>query len=172
MSNTRSNYPNNEISRLDGDSFTGDTINSLLAISSDHIPETVKELKDRIAKYFAFCGEHDLRPGVEALSLCLHINRKTLWEWCGGKGRAASDPAWRDVCINARQCITAFIEAASLAGRLNPATSCFLLKNWAAYQDSIQIDYSTSEESESESAAALPRFEAFGLIDTTKTEEG
>ena len=171
MGNTKSNYPCGELSRLDGDGFTGRTLNSLMEISSDHIPETVAELRERIGEYFKFCGTHDMRPGVEGLAYCLHVSRKTFWQWCNGQGRASSDLEWKDTCINARQAIGAFLEAASLAGRLNPATSIFLLKNWLGYQDTLTLDNSATEETEEQSAATLPTFTEFGLLNNKDTTE-
>jgi len=139
----KSNYPTTAVSELNGEDFTGSTIGSLMELSSQGVPETVSELEQRIEDYFSFCQDHNLRPGIETLSLALSVNRSTFWRWCCGE-RRVNDNRWTEVCMKARQVIISFLECASMSGKLNPATSIFLLKNWASYSDTSPIEPAVS----------------------------
>ena len=139
MANKNSNYPSARADELNGEDFTGSTIGSLMELSSRGAPETVSELERRIEDYFSFCQSRNLRPGIETLSLSLSVNRSTFWRWCCGE-RRVNDPRWTEVCLKARQVIISFLECASMSGRLNPATSIFLLKNWASYSDNSPVE--------------------------------
>ena len=41
---------------------------------------------------------------------------------------------------NAKQVVAAFIEQASLSGKINPATAIFLMKNWMGYKDTESFE--------------------------------
>jgi hypothetical protein len=47
------------------------------------------------------------------------------------------------LALNAKSFIASFLEQASLTGKLNPATSCFLFKNWLNYKDNYSFEDST-----------------------------
>lgn len=136
MSNKKSNLPNAQLSTIDED-FSAVTVGLLNEIrkKADRRPETVTELTQRIDDYFRFCADHQMRPGIEQLALCLGVSRQMYWRWCAGEKGAE----WQRICCQARQVVLAFLESASLSGHLNPATGIFLLKNWANYTDSVAI---------------------------------
>lgn len=154
MSNHKSNYPPAQLNELSGNPFVSDTVRKLRALSGDK-PKTVTELQQRIDDYFRFCAENNLRPGIESLSLSLGVSRQSFWNWCEiGK---ANVPQWRDTCLQARQLIIAFIEAASMAGRLNPATGIFALKNIAGYSDTYSFEAVKGQEKQAITADDLPK---------------
>ena len=138
MSNTRSNYPTTAADKLNGTEYTKTAVASLMELSKQGKPQTEQELAQRINDFFGFCQQSSLRPGIEILSAALGVHRGTFWEWCNGRGGKSEE--WRNICLQARQLVVCFVEQASMAGHLNPATSCFLLKNWSGYQDSVSIE--------------------------------
>lgn len=142
MANSNSNYPANALNNIEP-AFVGDTIYNLQQLSSKGKPQSVNELQTRIDDYFKFCSDNDFRCGIESLSLALGVSRITFWNWTNGKG---CDTEWKEKCVIAKQYILAFIEQASMRGKINPATSCFLMKNWANYRDSVTIEEIRAEQ--------------------------
>lgn len=134
-----SNYPQGQATQaLNGDEQTGNIINCIMDLSDHGKPQTTEELKQRIDDYFLFCGTKNFRPGVESLSLSLGISRVTFWAWTNeGCGKPKE---WIEICQLAKQKILSFTEAAALSGKLNPATSIFLLKNLGGYKDSVSFE--------------------------------
>lgn len=151
--NKNSNFPANKVNELDGQSYIGSSLHDLVQLRDMGIPKTDFELTDRITQYFNFCIETNRRPGIEGLSLALGTSRQNFWKWCNGDGSKSQE--WRNQCLKARQTILAFIECVTMDGRLNPATSIFILKNWGGYQDCSNI---TIEQNQNDykAAAELP----------------
>jgi len=96
---------------------------------------TDSELRNAIDNIIETCIRNDVRIGVELLSLALGITRQTFYRWTQGVdcGRER-----QEICQNARQFISAYIEQLSLTGKLNPATSIFLYKNICGYRDVVE----------------------------------
>lgn len=157
MANKNSNYPANQLNNTPEGTNT-DLIHSIRELAQQGKPHDVEELKTRIDMYFGFCERRDFRCGVESLSLSLGVTRQTFWNWCNGTGVSEE---WQEICLVAKQYILTFIEAVSLSGRLNPATSCFILKNWGNYKDSISFDETPSKEATRHilSSADLPQLD-------------
>ena len=77
------------------------------------------------------------RPGVESLCLALHITRNTFFNWNHGVNCSERRT---EMVQSAKAFISAFLEQATLQGKLNPASSCFLFKNWCNYKDNISFE--------------------------------
>lgn len=98
------------------------------------VPRTDDEFEDRIQWFFQWCADHDRRPGVELLALALGTTRQQLWRWQQRDDR-------RGVAITqAKQTIISMIEQWGQTGKINPIPMIFLLKNHAAYRDSVNIE--------------------------------
>ena len=151
----KSNYPTAQLAQIDGKAYVKETITSLRQLHNKQKPRTEEELRERIDSFFEFCSERSLRPGIEQLALSLGVSRQAFYLWCNGDNCSEE---WRRICEGARQFIVAFIEALSLHGHLNPATSCFVLKNWAGYRDAVEIEpVAVMKEKEALPASMLPR---------------
>jgi len=139
------NFPSEQLNRLSGQDFVGETVSNLMELHSLGIPKDTEELKDRIDKYFMFCKERNFRPGIESLALALGTNRQNFWKWCNGNGGKQKE--WQDVCCQAKQVVLAFLESAGLSGKLNPATLIFSLKNqgWN-YTDNQTVEFLNVED--------------------------
>lgn len=115
-------------------------VGSLRELHDLGIPRTDEEVRDRVTSYFEFCEHSSIRPGIESLCLSLHITRNTLFKWVRGIGCSLER---QEIAETAKQMCIAYIECATLSGRLNPASSIFALKNWAGYRDSISWEDAT-----------------------------
>lgn len=127
-----SNYPTKELENIEKP-IVKEIVTDLKQLHELGRPKTDAEVADRIDSYFAFCQESSIRPGVESLCLSLHISRQTLFRWCSGEGCSEYR---QELAQSAKALVSAYIEQASLSGRINPATSIFLMKNWMGYRDS------------------------------------
>lgn len=156
MSNSNSNYPSNQLKDLSGTEFVGNTVRSLVELSKLGIPKSDTELEERITEYFEHCIKNNSRPGIESLCLSLSTTRQNFWNWCNGCGGKSQE--WQHQCVLARQVIVAFLESAGLSGKLNPATSIFLLKNWANYTDSNNLAIEQTDIKQELRAEELPTF--------------
>ena len=150
------NYPTQQIAEISGD-FVGSTVSCLKDLSKMGIPKDDAELKMRIDGYFDFCASKNFRPGIESLCLALSTSRQNFWVWCNGGGNKSRE--WQQACLQAKQCIIAFLEACSLSGKINPAAAIFALKNWAGYSDSITIETGGIAEEKYVEVRNLPKFD-------------
>lgn len=140
------NYPTNQLESIEKP-VVKEIVSDLKQLHELGRPKTDTEVADRMDRYFAFCQESSIRPGIETLCLSLHITRQTLFRWCSGDGCSEYR---QELAQSAKLFVSAYIEQASLSGRLNPATSIFLMKNWMGYRDS-------PEEVQVEKKTLLPR---------------
>lgn len=159
----KNNYPQAAIENVEP-SVVRQITASLRELHDKGKPETDFEVEDRINSYFEFCEKSSMRPGVESLCLSLHITRTTLFNWANGIG--CSDVR-KDLILSAKAFIAAYLEQVTLQGKLNPASSCFLFKNWCNYKDTISLEEAMPHEEEKKalSAAELPRL---GVIKESK----
>lgn len=127
-------------------------------------PGTDEEVKDRIDQYFEFCEYSSIRPGVESLCLSLHITRQTLLNWSNGLGCSEKR---QEIAQSARAFLAAYLEQVTLQGKLNPASSCFMFKNWFNYHDNVTVEQTKEPERRALSAAELPKLS----VDDWETKE-
>lgn len=104
------------------------------------LPQTDIEVEERINLYFQYCIDHDLRPGIEGLSLALGTTRKSLFDW--EHKNSWSNSRRSELISGARQIIAAFLEELSLKGKINPVTFIFLAKNNHDYSDKTELSVS------------------------------
>lgn len=139
-----SNLPNSKLKDLENEhpQAVQQLVSSLKELHEMGRPQTDHEVQERIDKYFEFCEKSSVRPGIESLCLALHISRTTLYRWSIGEDCSVQ----RAECVqSAKTFISAFIEQASLSGKLNPATSIFLMKNWMNYKDAYSLEQIAAE---------------------------
>lgn len=149
-------FPNSSLSNLDGETFVSETVGSLMELAGRGIPKDSTDLRQRIHEYFMFCEERQMRPSIENLCLALGTSRQNFWNWCNGSNIQTRDSEWQELCVQARQVVICFLETAHLAGRINPASAIFLLKNWAGYRDSVELETVKSQTGRALTANDLP----------------
>ena len=130
------NYPNGKLDELPGE-VVHETVKSLNDLYQMGKPESDEEVKERIDKYFEFCENSSIRPGVESLALSLGVTRTTLFYWQRGEGCSRER---QELIIKAKAFISAFIEQIMLNNKVYPATGIFLLKNWCSYRDTVEVE--------------------------------
>lgn len=95
-----------------------------------------KQVEQRIGEYFQHCAENDRRPQVVGMCNWLGITRSTLNTWQNGEYRSGTHS---DIIKKAISFLEEMWAEAMLTNRLNPATGCFIGKNWYSYADTQQI---------------------------------
>lgn len=155
----KSNFPQLALDTMEPNTVR-QIVNSLQELHQMGKPETDFEVEDRINQYFKFCENSSVRPGIESLCLSLHITRTTLFNWANGIG--CSDVR-KELIQSAKAFIASFLEQATLQGKLNPASSCFLFKNWCNYKDAISLEEAVpqGETSKALTVADLPKLGNF-----------
>ena len=148
MQNHKNNLPTKKLSEMDSATVQG-LVANVKELYDRGKPETDEEVAQRIDEFFGLCERTSLRPGIETLCMALHISRQTLLNWSRGDGCSRER---KELVNGARAFIHAFLEQASLSGKLNPATSIFLLKNWCGYRDTVIYQAQTNELLPSEEA--------------------
>lgn len=150
-----SNYPAGQLGALSGKEVAAvvDNVRTVSAFSMNGKPKDIEELKERIGKYFQYCSEKEMRPGIEGISLALGVSRSTFWSWCKG---VSCSPEWARVCGVARQCISAFIEQAGMSGLISPVVQIWLQKNHDGYKDNTTVEHYYSDLPRTLSIDELP----------------
>ena len=106
-------------------------------------PLDALEVKDRIDNYFERCITEQRLPTVEAMSLCLGIDRSTLWRWSQGNG-CSEDTA--EVIRQARLALSSIDAELVLKGKINPVSYIFRAKNFYGMKDTQSLDIETPHE--------------------------
>lgn len=148
----KSNYPQSQLDEIEP-TKTQEIVTSLKQLHDLGRPETDEEVKNRIDQYFQFCEHSSLRPGVESLCLSLHIVRQTLNNWANGQG--CSEERQR-IAQTARGFLAAYLEQVTMQGKLNPASSCFMFKNWFNYHDNAIMETPQEPQKKILTADQLP----------------
>lgn len=151
MQNHKNNLPTKKLSEMDSATVQG-LVANVKELYDRGKPETDEEVAQRIDEFFGLCERTSLRPGIETLCMSLHISRQTLLNWSRGDGCSRER---KELINGARAFIHAFLEQASLSGKLNPATSIFLLKNWCGYRDTVIYQAQTNDLLPSERAEII-----------------
>lgn len=132
----KNNYPQGQLDDMEP-STVQEIVISLKQLHDKGRPTTDEEIKQRIDDFFLFCQHSSIRPGIESLCLSLSITRTSLFNWFNGVG---CSPKCQEYVQSAKAFIAAYIEQATLQGKINPASSCFLYKNWLGYRDTISLE--------------------------------
>lgn len=155
MANSKSNFPQMQLEQMDKPAIQ-EMVSDLRQLYDMGKPSNDEELKRRIDDYFQFCQNSAIRPGVESLCLALHITRTTLFNWSYGIG---CDRGRQEIIACAKSFISAFLEQASLSGRISPPTGIFLLKNWCSHKDVYSFESAAEDASNINGQSMLNREE-------------
>lgn len=132
----KNNLPTNELNEISAQ-FAHETIKSLNDLYKMGRPENDDDVERRIDDYFKFCEQSSIRPGVESLGLALSVSRTAVWNWEHGIDCSVRR---QQLIIKAKAFITAYLEQAMLSNKIYPGSAIFMLKNWANYKDSVDIN--------------------------------
>lgn len=95
------------------------------------------QVQDRVNQYFMYCMNNDCRPAVSGLALALGIDRQTLYDWKSKRTRANDKHS--DIIKKAYNLLEFLWEEYMQAGKINPASGCFLGKNNFGYHDDSKV---------------------------------
>ena len=132
----KSNFPTNGLNEISAE-FAHETIKSLNDLYNLGRPENDDDVEQRIDDYFKFCEQSSLRPGIESLGLALSVSRAAIWNWEHGIDCSARR---QQLIVKAKRFITAYLEQAMLSNKIYPGSAIFMLKNWAGYKDSVEVE--------------------------------
>ncbi len=121
-----------------------------------------EQVEKRIGEYFQHCAECDRRPQVVGMCNWLGISRETLNTWFRGEARGATHT---DVIKKAMSFLEEFWAEAMLTNRLNPASGCFIAKNWYHYSDTQQIVVSPANPYDQTSEQERTQKYLTGMVD-------
>ena len=94
---------------------------------------TDEEIAERLQEYFVRTLENGEMLTVEAMSLALGYNRRTIWKW--ETGAEGSTPARRDLIKKAKEILASFDAQLVQEGKINPVTYIFRAKNYFGLRD-------------------------------------
>lgn len=137
-----SKYPQQQLDSIDSTDIQ-EIVTSLKSLYDLGKPQTDDEIEQRINEYFEFIANSSLRPGIESISMALHISRQTFFNWSKGIGCSSR---CQELIQCAKAVINSFIEQAMLQGKINPASGIFLCKNWLNYKDTVSLEENTATE--------------------------
>lgn len=136
----------NQITRMDSDLSPTDVSSILGKVEAFRtLPKAITDdqVEERINYFFRWCAEHQARPGIELLALCLGYSRQTLFHWSRGVGCSER----RKMLIqDARQALSAFLEVAGMEGKINPVTLIFWQKANYNYVESTVLEVRRPED--------------------------
>lgn len=139
----KNNLPTNGLNEISAE-YAHETIKSLNDLYNLGRPENDDDVERRVDDYFKFCEQSSLRPGVESLALALSVSRTAIWNWEHGIDCSARR---QQLIVKAKAFITAYLEQAMLSNKIYPGSGIFMLKNWANYRDSLDINTDHIENS-------------------------
>lgn len=141
-------YPQEQLDSVEP-SAVQEIVSSLKQLHDRGKPQSDAEVRQRIDDYFAFCEESSIRPGIESLSMALHVSRQSLYRWSVGED-CSTERA--ELIQSAKAVIAAFLEQCVLQGKISPPSGIFLMKNWLSYKDTLSIEENMPHDSEKKPA--------------------
>lgn len=133
MANTKSNFPTAQQPDVSSEelSMLIERLNDQRKLSRVTTPE---EVEQRVSEYFDACIQNSIRPGVEGMALALGVTRQTLLNWQSEGNQKG------EIITRAKQMLAALLESWSMAGKINPITGIFLMKNHFGYADKTEVE--------------------------------
>lgn len=102
--------------------------------------EKVKEIEEKIEKYFNVCDKEGRPYTVTGLAIALDMSRKTLLEYCDRTDEDGVE--YRNSIKKAKDRCEAKIEEGLLSGTYNATGAIFNLKNNYGWKDKQEIEQS------------------------------
>lgn len=130
-----SNYPTTvELPEGDNNKYTTFALAIMQMPKIDlHKPDQVQQ---RVFEYFQLCADHDMKPGVAAVSLALGVDRRRLWEINTDQARQLNIPQEsKNIIKDVYTGLEILWESWMQNGKVNPVSGIFLGKNNFGYKD-------------------------------------
>lgn len=131
---TRTDLPNTlELPEGDNNKYTTFAL-AIMQLPKIDVKDPV-QLQKRVFEYFRLCADHDMKPGVAAISLAIGLDRRRLWEIRSGTKNVAIPQECKDIIISVYDSLEALWESYMINGKVNPVSGIFLGKNHFGYRD-------------------------------------
>jgi len=113
-----------------------------------------EQVEHRIADYFRYCVEKDIRPSAEGMALSLNTNRSTLWRW--REGSESNKPEGvRNAIKKGYSLLNYLLTQLMQDGHINPVSGIFLLKNNYQYFDKSEVVITPNNQFDAKSESEL-----------------
>ena len=132
----KSNYPTTRLNDLPQEAVES-TLGHLMHLSTRARPKTDEEVERRIDEMFNYCADNSVRPGILLMCSALGVSRQAVSNWEHG---IDCSPRRQELIVQAKNTINAFLEQLSLNNMIFPATSIFLLRNWAGMRYTVDVN--------------------------------
>lgn len=129
-------------------------------------PEAVR---DRINDFLEYCISRDIKPTVESMALAFGIDRITLWRWKEGLQKDMPD-ASRAELKRGYDLMNELLTQTMNAGKVNPVSAIFLLKNNHAYRDQTEVVVTPNTPYENANPDDIRDKYIEGVADTVQTD--
>ena len=94
-----------------------------------------EQVQTRILEYFQLCATMDIKPGVAGLAQALGTDRRRLWEMNNGIANKTIPREVHELVKTTYNSLETLMETYTQAGKINPVSAIFLMKNNFGYAD-------------------------------------
>lgn len=137
MPNTKPKGTKQQRTLVTQDKKNAAILKDILPLFQHDTPITAEDYYKATDDYFAYCVQHDMRPGIESLCAVYGINKQTFFDILE---RDIEFDARANIVRKAHQTIMAYYEQLNITGKLNPSMGIFLLTNWGDYRDMRYVE--------------------------------
>lgn len=94
-------------------------------------------VEERLSQYFDICARNGMKPNIAGLASALGISRQYIWEIANNKTNVSQKVVY--TIKKAQQLINQMMEDYMMAGKINPVSAIFLMKNNMGYKDQQEV---------------------------------
>ena len=128
-----------------------------------------KAIKNRIDNFLDYCISRDIKPTVESMALAFGTDRVSLWRLKEGQQRDLPE-ACRAELKRGYDLMNELLTQTMNAGKVNPVSAIFLLKNNHAYRDQTEVVVTPNTPYENANPDDIRDKYIEGVADTVQTD--
>lgn len=98
--------------------------------------QNIDELEERLARYVAYCAQHDIKIGNQVCYMALGINKDDVYNW---EHQRHGTPEHRDFIKKVKFICAGNREFLMQDGKINPVTGIFWQKNYDGLKDQQEM---------------------------------
>lgn len=128
-----------------------------------------KAIKERIDDFLTYCINRGMKPTVESMALAFGTDRVTLWKLKEGQRKDLPD-ACKAELKRGYDLMNELLTEIMNAGKVNPVSAIFLLKNNHAYRDQTEVVVTPNTPYENANPDDIRDKYLEGVADTVQTD--
>ena len=128
-----------------------------------------KAVRNRINDFLDYCISREMKPTVESMALAFGIDRVTLYRWKEGLQKDLPE-ACRAELKRGYDLMNELLTEIMNAGKVNPVSAIFLLKNNHAYRDQTEVVVTPNNPYENTNPDDIRDKYIEGVADTVQTD--